>query len=94
MSDPRLARTDWLSEANEALALARIAHGQGDRAVYRDALMRAGVLAVLMIASSVSSMADTRDDAASAAEARAWSDGYGTGRTDEAGALPMDPRAT
>lgn len=88
-----LTRVDWLIEAGEHLDLARVAQGRNDRAVYRDSLTHAGVLALVALASAVTSLADTREDRSRAAEARAWTDGYSTGREDEAGSLPMDPRA-
>jgi hypothetical protein len=94
MVDPdSLQPVDWLIEAGECLDLARVAQRKGDRGESRDALARAGVLALVALAASVTTFAQAGAATDRAALARSWVEGYGTGRDDEAGGLPIDPRA-
>lgn len=88
-----------VADARGQLALARSAFTAGDDELIRGSLAWVRSLSQLAAAAALVDLAAEGAAApgahsATAREtAQAWADGYAVGRADEAGALPVDPRA-
>jgi hypothetical protein len=90
------AAIDLLELADQHVDVAEIAtdaDAEELRSVHRHALTDSGARALLSIAASLAILCKAHEIEDPGIPARMWADGYRTGRADEAGDLPIDPRA-
>jgi hypothetical protein len=90
------AAIDLLDVADQHVDVAEVASEEDAaqlRSMHQHALNDSGARALLSIAASLAILCRAHEIESPDILARMWADGYRTGRADEAGDLPIDPRA-